>query len=151
MHKKYRPGFKHIQAARVARGVQARHYEVPPPPPRQFVTPNEGWTYEGYWNAVLGANRSVRDVIREFDLDPLDRRGLDEWLGHAEAEAWRVGGGRGRVPAEWDQFHERALYELSWGTPDMNRPGRASRYARGRISDPMREQRRYAQPSRRRR
>lgn len=30
---------------------------------------NTTWTYEQYWNAVLGANRSADDIVREFDLD----------------------------------------------------------------------------------
>lgn len=71
------------------------------------------WTFEGYWNAVLGANRSAEDVIREFDLDASDRRGLDEWLGHAEAEAWRVGGQGGTLPAEWTAHHDKALDALA--------------------------------------
>lgn len=67
------------------------------------------WDYEGYWNVVLGANRSPGDVIREFDLVA---QGLDEWLGHAESEAWSAGGEGGEMPAEWGTFHARALREL---------------------------------------
>ena len=75
---------------------------------------NAKWDYEGYWNTVLGANRSAEDVIREFDLSTNDKRGLDEWLGYAEVEAWRVGG-HGPMPKEWSAFHDRALNELIRG------------------------------------
>lgn len=69
------------------------------------------WDYEGYWNVVLG-HRSAEQVVAEFELDPSDRRGLDEWLGEAEAEAWRVGGEGGAMPEEWGDFHARALDAL---------------------------------------
>ena len=68
------------------------------------------WDFEGYWNTVLGANRIADDVVREFALTA-DRRGLDEWLGHAEAEALAVGG-ESTVPEEWTGFHARALEAL---------------------------------------
>ncbi|GMV18390.1 MAG: hypothetical protein AMXMBFR56_66140 [Polyangiaceae bacterium] len=70
------------------------------------------WDYEGYWNVVLGADRTAADVVREFALNVDDRPGLDEWLGHAEVESWRVGGTGGELPAEWAGFHRRALEEL---------------------------------------
>lgn len=70
------------------------------------------WTYEGYWNAVIGANRSAEDVIREFELNGRDRRGLDEWLGNAEAEASIAGSGTSKVPVEWEPFHAKALEEM---------------------------------------
>ena len=69
------------------------------------------WTFDGYWNAVLGANRGPRSVIDEFDLDPTNKRTLSDWLSDAEAEAWRVGGDR---PTQ-DQcyvWHEKALAML---------------------------------------
>lgn len=69
------------------------------------------WTYEGYWNAVLGANRSASDVVSEFELNTGDRRGLDEWLGQAEGEALAIGG-LGELPEEWSDYHERALNAL---------------------------------------
>ena len=69
------------------------------------------WDFEGYWNAVLGANRSAADVVREFGLDPADRHGLDEWLGQAEGEASAVGD-LDSIPAEWRGFHARALAQL---------------------------------------
>ena len=40
------------------------------------------WTYEGYWNAVLGDCRDAARVVSEFALVA----GLDEWLGQAEVE-----------------------------------------------------------------
>lgn len=42
---------------------------------------------EGVWNMVIGAMRSPASTVQEFELDPTDRRGLDEWLGHAEEAA----------------------------------------------------------------
>jgi hypothetical protein len=68
-----------------------------------------GWTYEGYWSAVLGANRSAADVVREFALVPA---GLDEWLGTAEAEAAAMGNLHG-VPDAWGGFHGRAIDALA--------------------------------------
>jgi hypothetical protein len=65
------------------------------------------WTYEGYWNVVLGANRDAARVVDQFELTP---RGLDEWLGQAEAEACAVGGIQ--LPVEWCGFHQQALAEL---------------------------------------
>jgi hypothetical protein len=70
------------------------------------------WDYEGYWNAVLGASRDADDVCREFDLDPSDRRGMDEWLGVAESEAWSQCG-EGDMPSEWTEHHTKALDELA--------------------------------------
>lgn len=71
------------------------------------------WTFEGYWNTVLGANRNATDVVRELELDPSDARGLDEWLGKAESEAWTVGGFAGQpYPEEWTGYHARALEAL---------------------------------------
>jgi len=71
------------------------------------------WTFEGYWNVVLGTGRNPSDVVREFDLDITDRAGLDEWLGSAEAEAWAMGGNDHPVPVEWVEYHERALSLLA--------------------------------------
>lgn len=74
------------------------------------------WSYEGYWNVVLSSNRNAADVIAEFDLDPSDRRGLDEWLGHAE-EAAREAGGLPQIPEEWAGYHARALAALEGVAP----------------------------------
>lgn len=73
---------------------------------------SDGWDFEGYWSAVLGAYRDADGVVWDFDLDPTDERGLDQWLGEAEVEAWRVGGDGGPMPACWTQFHAMALAEL---------------------------------------
>jgi hypothetical protein len=70
------------------------------------------WTYDGYWAAVLGACRGPAMVLFEFGLDAKDRRGLDEWLGEEEAEAWRVGGHGGELPEEWSTYHAQALAAL---------------------------------------
>ncbi len=69
------------------------------------------WTFKGYWNTVLGATRTAADVVNEFDLTG-DERGLDEWLGTAEAAAWSAGGHRGDLPEEWSLHHTCALAEL---------------------------------------
>ena len=68
------------------------------------------WTYAGYRHAVLGLG-SADDLVREFALVETGA-GLDEWLGHAEAEAWSQGGGGGDMPEEWTGYHARALGEL---------------------------------------
>lgn len=69
------------------------------------------WDYSGYWHYVLGL-ANADQIIAEFGLDPSNRRGLDEWLGEAEAEAWRAGGEDGAMPEEWGDFHARALDAL---------------------------------------
>lgn len=71
------------------------------------------WTYDGYWNVVLGANRGPTEVVTDFELDPRDRPGLCEWLGHAEAEAWRVGGEGSPIPDVWTEYHRRAVEALA--------------------------------------
>lgn len=69
------------------------------------------WTYEGYWNAVMGPYRTAADVVREFEIRSV--RGLDEWLGVAEYEAWVVAGSfQEEAPEEWGAFHAQALREL---------------------------------------
>lgn len=75
------------------------------------------WTYEGYWNAVLGAHRTAADVVRDFEVSISEARGLDDWLGRAEAEAWSQGGcaapvGAREMPVEWADHHARAIVEL---------------------------------------
>ena len=70
-------------------------------------------TYEGYWNTVLGAERDAAAVLSEFGLDAGDRRGLDEWLGVAETEAWRESAQGGPLPEEWGDYHARALAEIA--------------------------------------
>lgn len=70
------------------------------------------WSEEGYWNTVIG-DRSASQLVAEFELDASDRVGLSEWLGHAEAEAWRAGKNVGPMPTEWVDFHERALDHIA--------------------------------------
>ncbi len=61
---------------------------------------------------VLGASRSADDVVREFELDPTDRRELDAWLAETALEAWREGNLGGDIPSSWKAYHARALDEL---------------------------------------
>ena len=73
------------------------------------------WTYKGYWNAVLGDKRDAATLVAEFGLDARDERGLDEWLGRAEAAAWAVSAEADDgepMPGEWTAHHARALAEL---------------------------------------
>ena len=73
------------------------------------------WTYEDYWNIVMGPYRSAADVSREFDLSSSPTQGhgsIDEWLGHAEVEAWTVGDNEAPLPKEWADFHARAVETL---------------------------------------
>jgi hypothetical protein len=76
------------------------------------------WDYEGYWNVVLG-DRDADRVVVEYELIGLERRDLDEWLGLAEAEAWREGGLGSDLPDEWSEHHVRALTELTEATVTM--------------------------------
>lgn len=71
------------------------------------------WTYEGYFSTVLGAHANRDSLAADFSLDLSDRRGLDEWLGTAESEAWAVGGQPGAMPEEWSAFHAKALNYLA--------------------------------------
>jgi hypothetical protein len=64
---------------------------------------------ETYWNLVLGA-RDADTVVAEFGLTS-DRRGLDEWLGHGEAEAIRQSGGEISLD-DLAPHHAAALDEL---------------------------------------
>lgn len=68
----------------------------------------KAWGYDEYWAMVLGENRSAIDVVNEFELV---EKGLDEWLGLAEAEAWAMWQS-GDMPVEWVGFHVSALGDL---------------------------------------
>jgi hypothetical protein len=67
------------------------------------------WTYEGFWNTVLSIGNAAQ-VVREFEFET--DADLDEWLGHAESEAWAVGAQGGEMPASWAGYHRKALAEL---------------------------------------
>lgn len=69
------------------------------------------WNYTGYWNTVLGANRSASEVVGDFNLVP-DETAIDAWLDEAEVEAWRVGGVGGRIPDSWLAFRKTAAAAL---------------------------------------
>lgn len=69
------------------------------------------WDFEGYWNTVIGSNRSAADVVREFDIVA---KGLDEWLGSAEESAASAGGlDPADLPEEWSAHHLTALAKLN--------------------------------------
>jgi hypothetical protein len=93
------------------------------------MTMQANWNYLGYWHAVLGT-RTAEQVVIEFDLDPTDRVGLDEWLGHAEEDALRVGytseAERDEAREQWEQtgYHRRALETLVEMTVDYRARGR---------------------------
>jgi hypothetical protein len=68
----------------------------------------DGMSYETYWRAVMGDDRSAEDVVWDFDLVG-DKASLDEWLGEAEAEARLQGLDDDGAIA---RHHARALAEL---------------------------------------
>jgi hypothetical protein len=68
------------------------------------------WTWEGYWNVVLGASRTPAQVVTEFYLVEIDYL-LDEWLCVAEVEALAAGG-LAKAPPEWAEFRARTLQVL---------------------------------------
>jgi hypothetical protein len=78
----------------------------------EMVEQSKTWTYEGYWNIVLGPYRSAAQVIREFDLLSASERKVDEWLGIAESEAWAMGGLDGNMKTVWAPFHAQTLVKL---------------------------------------
>ena len=77
----------------------------------QATETKTAWTEEGYWATVLG-QKTPAQAVREYGLVPSDRSGVDEWLGTAEVEAWRVGGEGGEIPESWSGFHANALDRL---------------------------------------
>lgn len=81
-----------------------------------FITectkPHEAWDYDGYWNVVIGPNKTAADVVDEFDLDPNDSSFMESWLHDVEVEACLAGNYK-IMPEEWEAFRERALNELA--------------------------------------
>lgn len=67
------------------------------------------WTYEGYWNVVVG--RSASQCVLEFDLGS-DRKQIAAWLDEAAIQAWQAGGIGGRMPQSWLDYFDRALDAL---------------------------------------
>ena len=74
------------------------------------------WDYEGYWGVVIGYERDAEGAVAEFGLTAEPEIGpssIDEWLGQAEAEAWREGAEEtGPLPVEWSEHHQLARAEL---------------------------------------
>ena len=58
-------------------------------------------TYENYWNTVIGPQHSPDGAVAEFDFEPGDRLGIDEWLMEAEGMAF-------------DQFPDGGCTWLAW-------------------------------------
>lgn len=70
-----------------------------------------GWTFEGYWNTVIGSTYTPESVVEEFKLVA---RGLDEWLGSAEEAAISAGAvDRTTTLDAWADFHDLALAKLA--------------------------------------
>lgn len=71
------------------------------------------WDFEGYWNAVIGSNRTPESTVAEFGFEDLDA--IRDWLDASEKAAIDAGGEAfedGR-PAEWDAHNARAFGKLS--------------------------------------
>lgn len=71
------------------------------------------WTFEGYWNTVLGDKRTPEMVVQEFGLGG-SRRQLDEWLGAAEAAAIDQG-----AWGDMMDHHEHALDPLETAVAEL--------------------------------
>jgi hypothetical protein len=73
---------------------------------------DEEWTFESWWCVVIGDERDAAGAVREFCPDRSER-GIDEWLGIAEADSWVTGAGHNLpLPEAWKAHHARALGEL---------------------------------------
>jgi hypothetical protein len=66
------------------------------------------WTYEEYWNCVLGIC-TASQIVEEFALTSCS---VTSWLIKAETETWRVGGHGDPLPPEWPIYRDRALAAL---------------------------------------
>ncbi len=75
----------------------------------------EDETYENYWNMVFAKRDSDR-VVADYNLAQCDRRGVDEWLGKAEACA--VAAEQGPSSDLCEFYHERALDEIMVAVED---------------------------------
>lgn len=66
------------------------------------------WTYEEYWNCVLGIS-TASQIVEEHALTSCS---VASWLIKAETEAWRVGGREDKPPPEWETYQDRARAAL---------------------------------------
>lgn len=66
----------------------------------------------GLWLCILGPYCAAT-VVDQFSLDPTDRVGLDEWLGHCEAEA--ITQGLQVSDEALKEWHNKALGWLAGG------------------------------------
>ena len=71
---------------------------------------DRGWTYEGYWYAVIGT-ASCKYVAEQNGIT--DVTSLEQWLTSAEKEAWSQGGSKKPMPESWASFHSKAVREIS--------------------------------------
>jgi hypothetical protein len=66
-------------------------------------TKTQTWDFEGYWNTVIGSNRTPESTVAEFGFE--DQRAIRDWLDASEKAAIAVGNSDdfpdGR-PDSWD-------------------------------------------------
>ncbi len=89
------------------------------------------WTYEGYWNVVIGADRRPDEAVVEFDLVGKTAEEIEEWLASSEEEAWQAGKGADdpdEIPDEWEDLRARAARDLHAATNQCDRCGGAAKY-----------------------
>jgi hypothetical protein len=64
------------------------------------------WTYEGYW-ATIGACQTTETAADSYLAS--GERSVAAWLSACEAEAWDAAQPAGDMPAEWADYHGRAV------------------------------------------
>lgn len=72
--------------------------------------PDATWTYEGYWNAVVGLGTPAQ-AVEEHGLVPAGLDSFASWLDEAESIA-RTEGHLAQRPAEWSAYQRRAAEAL---------------------------------------
>jgi hypothetical protein len=73
---------------------------------------NTTTTYEGYWNAVVGAGMSAEEVMCEFCLSPKFPNEIIAYLSRCEDAAAKKAG-IAKAPKCWKSFRAQALAELT--------------------------------------
>jgi hypothetical protein len=72
-------------------------------------TTTQTWDFEGYWNTVIGSNRTPESTVAEYGFE--DQRAIRDWLDAAETEALAAGGIE--RPASWDAHNALAFGKLA--------------------------------------